>query len=316
MPDTYTGQATLPFAQTAFDLKAFYALRPQLYYDALADIEPSDQAMVGSSVTFSFQNDLAIASTPLSESVDVSAQAMSASNINYALAEYGNAIITTALGRGTSFLDWDKLVTNVLGFNAGISLDTLAQIVLMGATNHFYAVGAGTNVPSSIGTINSSNTLTAGDVRHARALLRRANVPDIDGMYFMFIHPDMAYDLMGQTGNATWNEPHAYNAPGQIWTGELGSFQGFRFVETPRAPELAGSGSTGINVFEAIAMGRQALAKGYSYVDGNNDYPTIVPGPVTDHLRRFVPWGWYWLGVYGIFRQACVWLIQGASSIN
>lgn len=318
MPDVYTGQATLPYDQTAFDLMAYLALRPEIYYDALADVEPSNQSFAGTAVTFQIQNDLAAVSTALSESTDVSAVALSGSTVTLTLAEYGNAVITTALGRGTSFLDWDRLICNVVGFNAGLSLDTIVQLVLQAGTNVNYAVGNGTNVATSRASLTPANTLTAADLRKARAQLRRANVPAIDGYYFCFIHPDMTYDLQGQTGAATWNEPHAYSAPDQIWAGELGSFQQFRFIETPRAPEFlsAGSSPTTTNVFAALCLGRQALAKAYSYVDGNDDYPTVVAGPITDHLRRFVPWGWYWLGAYGLFRQASIIRIEGASSIN
>lgn len=313
MADTYTGQATLDYAQTAYDLMAYFALRPELYFDAAADVEPSNQAMPGSAVKFTIQNDLAVASTTLSESTDVSAVAMSDSQVTLTLAEYGNAVITTALGRGTSFLDIDRLVTNVVGFNAGISLDTIARDVLKAGTNVNYSGTA-----SSRNTVTPSSTLAAADIRNARATLTRANVQRIGGYYMAFVHPDAAYDLQGQTGSATWNEPHAYNQPDQIWQGELGSFQGFRFIETPRAPVFAdaGSSTTLTDVYRTICMGRQALAKAYSYVDGNGAYPTIVPGPVTDHLRRFVPWGWYWLGGYGVFRQASLLGIESASSIG
>ena len=318
MPDAFTGQATLPYDQQAFDLMAYWALRPEMYFDAVADIQPSNQSMPGATVVFSIQNDLAIVSTALAESVDVSAVPMSATQVTLALGEYGNAVITTALGRGTSFLDWDRLVANVVGFNAGISLDTLAQIALSNATSINYAFGDGSNTPVSPATVTPKNVLVAQDIRKARATLRRGNVPTIDGYYFAFIHPDQAYDLMGQTGAATWNEPRAYSAPDDIFSGELGSFQGFRFVETPRVPVAlnAGSSPTSTNVFTCICLGRQALAKAFSYVDGNDDYPVVVPGPITDHLRRFVPWGWYWLGVYGIFRQASILQIKGASSMN
>ena len=318
MADSYTGQSTLDYAKTAYDLMAYFALRPELYFDATADVQPSNQSQAGSSVVFTIQSDLAVASTSLSESTDVSAVAMADSQVTLNLAEYGNAVITTALGRGTSFLDIDRLVTNVVGFNAGISLDTIARNVLQAGTNVNYAAGNGTNVATSRSTVTPANTLVASDIRNARATLTRNNVQRIGGYYMAFIHPDVSYDLQGQTGSATWNEPHAYNQPDQIWQGELGSFQGFRFIESPRAPIFAdaGSSTTLTDVYRTICMGRQALAKAYSYVDGNGAYPTIVPGPITDHLRRFVPWGWYWLGAYGVFRQSALLGIESASSIG
>lgn len=315
---SYTSQSSLSYAQTAYDLLAYFALRPELYFDGAADVRPSNQSFPGAAVTFQIQNDLAVASTALSETTDVSAVAMSNSTATLTLAEYGNAVITTALLRGTSFLDVDQLVTNVVGFNAGISLDTLAKLVLQAGTNVNYAYGNGSNTATARNQVSPANTLVAADVRNARAVLTRNNVQRIGGYYLAFIHPDVSYDLQGQTGAATWNEPHAYNQPDQIWQGELGSFQGFRFIETPRAPVFAdaGSSTTFTDVYRTICMGRQALAKAYSYVDGNGPYPTVIPGPVTDHLRRLVPWGWYWLGAYGVFRQAALLGIESASSIG
>jgi hypothetical protein len=39
-------------------------------------------------------------------------------------------------------------------------------------------------------------------------------------------------------------------------------------------------------------------------------------GPVVDKLRRFPPVSWYWLGTYGIFRQAALRAVESASSIG
>jgi N4-gp56 family major capsid protein len=312
-----TLQSSTDFAQVAYDRMAYWALRPQLYYDAVADVRPTNQAMVGSSVKFTIMNDLAFATTALNESTDITPVALSDTQIQLSLAEYGNAVTTTALARGTSFLDLDPLVANAVGWNAGGSLDTLAKIVLQAGTNVSYSTGTGA-APLGRSSVTPLNTITAADVRNARAQLLRANVPMIGGYYFGFIHPDVAFDLQGQTGAATWNEPHAYSQPENIWTGELGSFSGFRFVETPRAPIFAdaGSSTTLTDVYRTMFLGRQALAKAYSYVDGNGAYPMVVPGPVTDSLRRFVPIGWYWLGAYGIFRQASIVAYEQASSIG
>lgn len=318
MADAYTTQSSLNYANTAFELAAYFGLRPELYFEAVADVEPSNQSMVGSAVTFTIQSDLAFVSTSLNESVDVSAVALSDSQVTLTLAEYGNAVITTALGRGTSFLDIDKIVQNVIGYNAGGSLDTISRNILQAGTNVNYSQGTGTTAPTARNQITPVNTFGAVDVRNARATLARNNVPRINGYYMGFIHSDVLYDLQGQTGTNTWSDPHAYSAPDEIWNGEAGAFQGFRWIETPRAPIFAdaGSSTTFTDVYRTICVGRQALAKAYSYVDGNSAYPTVVPGPITDHLRRLVPLGWYWLGAYGVFRQASLLGIESASSIG
>src|SRR5581483_12484490 len=97
MADTYTGQATLDYSKTAYDLMAYFALRPELYFDAVADVEPSNQSMAGMTVQFTIQSDLSFVSTALSESSDVSAVALADSTVSLTLAEYGNAVITSAL---------------------------------------------------------------------------------------------------------------------------------------------------------------------------------------------------------------------------
>jgi N4-gp56 family major capsid protein len=316
MVDVYTGVAALDYDTTAYDQMAYYAFRPELYFDTVADVRPTNQSHVGSAVVFSIQNDLAVASTPLAETTDVSAVAMSDSQVTVTLAEYGNAVVTTALVRGTSFLDVDPLVANVIGYNAGISIDTVARNVVQVGTNVAYGGSA-----TSRTTVAANTLLTGNDVRKAKARLRAANVPTIGGSYMAIIHPDVAYDFTGASGGANFRDPHTYSQPNEIWTGEIGMFEGFRFVEAPRAPLFAdasnGAGAGGtIDVYRTLFMGRQAIAKAYSNVDGNGANPRVIPGPVTDKLRRFVPMGWYWLGGYGIFRQNAIYAVETASSIG
>src|ERR1035437_3453240 len=143
MADAYTGQSTLDFSKAAYDRLAYFAYRPELYFDAAADVQPTAQSMPGASVVFTIVNDLAIAATALTEMVDVSIQSLSDSQVTLTLAEYGNAVITTAKLRGTSFVDIDPIVANVIGYNAGISIDSIARTALMAGTNVQYASGLG-----------------------------------------------------------------------------------------------------------------------------------------------------------------------------
>jgi N4-gp56 family major capsid protein len=221
-------------------------------------------------------------------------------------------------------VDIDPIAANVVGFNAGVSIDTVARAALDSGTNVQYASGTGastlqTSVTTRAG-VTSSNGISSLDIRVARARLRSQNVPTFGGMYVGYIHPDLVADLQGEVVSSSsvqgWRAPHVYAQPGEIWTGELGAYEGVRWIETPRAPVFQGAGASSTNVYGTLILGRQALAKAHSLVDGNGAFPHVVPGPITDRLRRFVPLGWYWLGAYGIFRQASVIRIESSSSLG
>jgi N4-gp56 family major capsid protein len=274
--------------------------------------------MVGNAVKFVIQADLATQSTALNESTDVTPLVMADSTVTLNLAEYGAAVLTSALLRGTSFVPLDPVVANVIGFNAGKSLDTIALAQLQLGTAVAYSQGSGAAPPASRATVTPVNTFGAADARLARAVLVRNNVPSIGGLYAGFMHPDVSYDFRGQTGGAAWRDPHTYSQPGEIWSGEIGAFEATRFVETPRTPIFADAGSSTAttDVYGTLIMGRQALAKAYSNADGNGPLPRVAPGPITDYLRRWVPMGWFWLGAYGIFRQPALYRVESASSIG
>jgi len=316
----YTQQSSLSTDQTAFDRIAYFALRSELLFDAVADVMPVAQAMPGSAVTFTTFNDIAEATSTLTETSDVTAVALSDSQVTVTLAEYGNAVSTTAKLRGTSFLDVDAAAANIVGYNAGISVDSIIRDVLAGGTNVVYG-GGGSSDPSSRTTVAAEDIIEANDVRKIVAALRKANAVSFNGMYMAFIHPDVSYDLRRETGVASWRDPHVYSDPANIYNGEVGAFEGVRFIETPRAKLFEnasdGAGSTGnIDVYCTHIMGRQALAKAHSIVDGNGPFPRVVRGPVTDTLMRFQPIGWYWLGGYGRFREASLRRIESSSSIG
>ena len=317
MPAGITTAGAVDWDQTAWELRAYYALRPELYYDAVADVQPTNQSMVGNAVKFVIQSDLATQSSSINESTDVTPLVLADTTVTLTLAEYGAAVLTSALLRGTTFVPFDPVVANVIGFNAGKSLDTIALGVLQAGTTVAYSTGTGA-APLGRTSVTPLNTFGAADARLARAVLVRNNVPSVGGLYVGFMHPDVSYDFRSQTGSASWRDPHTYSQPGEIWSGEIGAMEGTRFVETPRTPIFAdaGSSTTDTDVYGTLILGRQALAKAFSSADGNGPLPRVAPGPITDYLRRWVPMGWYWLGAYGIFRQASLYRVESASSIG
>ena len=323
MADYYaatTGTSALSTDQVAFEKLAYFALRPEMYYDQFADVQATNATNPGASVKFTVFADLAAATTALGEAEDVTPVAMSDSQVTVTLAEYGNATVTTAKLRASSFLPVDPVAANAVGYNAGLSIDTICRNVLQAGDNVIYATGGATD-PSSRTTVNSDDTLAANDVRRVVAQLRGANVPTINGSYVGFIHPDVSYDFRSATDAAAWRTPANYVDPTGIYNGEIGMFEGVRFMESSRAPLFANasdnSGSAGtIDVYGTLIMGRQALAKGVSLGGEYGEQPTIVYGTVTDLLKRFRPVGWKHFVGYGVFRQEALRRIESASSIG
>ena len=323
MADYYaaeTGTSNLSVDQTAFEKLAYFALRDEMYFDQFADVQATNATNPGATVTFTIFQDLAAATTPLGEAEDVTPVAMSDSQTSVTLAEYGNATVTTAKLRATSFLPVDPVAANAVGYNAGLSIDTIARTAAQAGSNVIYATG-GASDPSSRVTINSDDLLTANDIRKTVAQLRKANVPTFGGSYIAMIHPDVSYDFRSATDAAAWRTPANYVNPAGIYNGEIGVFEGVRFIESPRAPLFANasdnSGSAGtIDVYGTLVMGRQALAKGISLGGEYGAQPTIVYGTVTDLLKRFRPVGWKHFVGYAVFRQEALRRIESASSIG
>ena len=312
----YTQQSSLGVDQAAYDRMAYFALRSELLFDQAADVQASNQTMPGSSVIFTIFSELAVATTALTETSDVDPVAMADSNVTITLTEYGNTINTTAKLRGTAFLDVDAAAANLIGYNAGNSLDVIVREVLAAGTNVIYG-GGGSTAPSSRATVQAEDIIAANDVRKVTAALRGANVSPWTGYYIGFMHPDVSYDLRRETGNASWNAPHVNMDTANIYTGEIGTFESVRFIETPRTKVRTDAGaSSTVDVYDTYIMGRQALAKAYSFVDGNGPVPSVRRGPVVDSLMRFNPIGWYWLGGYGLFRTASLRRIESSSSIG
>ena len=316
MPDVYTTTGSVDYDTAAYQLALRYALRPELYFDPWAEVKSDNVTHNGSSVRFFIQNDLAVATTPLVEDVDVSAVPMSDSFVDVTMLEYGNATVTTARLEATSMFAIDAAAANVIGFNAGISIDTIARNAFQVGTQVVYATGTG-SAPANRAAIVPANILRATDIRRAYAKLSGQNVAKKDGAYLCFIHPDVMFDLKQETGDLGWRAPHVYGGDAEvIYTGDAGMFEGFRFIVSPRAPLFVDGGTTNTDVYRTIFMGAEGFAKAYSNAGGYGAQPVIVEGPITDKLRRFRPIGWKHFVGYSIFRQTAVYNVESASSIG
>ena len=324
MANLYTA-ASLPAGQSgsvvganlvtqAYDRLVEFALRSVPSFRAVADKKVGNQTHAGSSVLFQLYNDLAVATTALTETVDPDAVAIPATTtVAVTLNEYGNSIISTRKLDLFSLADVEPALANIVAYNMNDSLDTIVRGVLGAGTQVIREI-AGAISTAAITGVSATDTIKAKDIRYAVAKMRAANVvPRRGSLYASYIHPEVSHDLRAETGAGAWRQPHEYVDPSGIYAGEIGTFEGVAFIESPRLPNSqagAGSGTTQTRVYDTFIMGQQALAEAVA------EEPHTVIGPVTDKLMRLRPIGWYGVLGWSLYRPESMWRVQTASSVR
>ena len=235
---TTTGSSTLGgtvggagLVQKAYDRLIEFALRTQPLIRQVADKTPARQSIPGSSVVLQRYVDLTKKTSTLTEEVDPDAVALATPTYTtITLAEYGNAVLVTRALELFSLADVDPAVANIIAYNMADSLDDVAQNVLRGGDNVLYG---GTR--TSTATLASSDTFTSALARKATAKLRANKaIPRKGSLYWAGIHPEVAHDLRAETGVGSWRQPHEYQSNDSIWAGEIGTYEGAFYVESPR----------------------------------------------------------------------------------
>ena len=295
------------FVTKAYDLAIYPALRPELIFDQFASVKATNTTHRGGSVRFSFIDDIAEQTTPLLENLDVDSVTLTSKALTVTMREYGTAVTNTALLRGTSMISLDPIIAERVGYNAGLSVDTLARVAL-DQTTVTYDDGS----TASVGSIgNLSGPLTGAHLRNGVATLRSRNVrPLRGGNYVAVLSPYQAQHLMSETTDTGWRWMVGYaggegTAGNSVFMGEVGTYEGVRIVVNNHLTDLG----------RGYLMGAEALAKAFSTAPGFGPNPKTVVSPVVDKLRRFASIGWYHLVGYSIFRADALLQIRTQSTL-
>jgi N4-gp56 family major capsid protein len=307
--------------QTAYDKVFEFALRSQPLFRAVADKRPANATAPGGSIVLERYQDLAVATSALTETTDPDSVALGNPNtVTITLNEYGNPVLRTRKLFLYSLTDVDPAIANIVAFNAADSVDTIVQTVLRSGTNVIQRkAGTVSYVTTGTSTLPVGTTMAATDTfnsaiaRLATAKLRTNKaVPRKGSLYWCAIHPEVSHDLRAETGAAAWRDPHNYSAAGNIWAGEIGSYEGAFYIESPRCYNAvdAGTGDNTVRRFRTYYAGQQALAEAVA------DEFHIVAGPIVDKLARFRPLGWYGVAGWARYREEALIRAETSSSID
>jgi N4-gp56 family major capsid protein len=305
--------------QTAYDKLFEFALRAQPLFRQVADKRPAQQTAPGGSVVLERFQDLSQATATLTENVDPDAIALgNPTTVTITLNEYGNPVLRTRKLYLFSLTDVDPAIANIVAFNMADSIDSVVQTVLRSGSNLIQrqagALSYVTNatVSTAAATMVTTDTYVSAISRLAVAKLRTNKaVPRKGSLYWCGIHPEVSHDLRAETGSAAWRDPHNYSAPGNIWAGEIGAYEGAYYIESPRCYNAVDAGaSTTVRRFRTYFAGQQALAEAVA------DEFHVVAGPITDKLMRFRPLGWYGVAGWNRYREESLIRAETTSSID
>jgi len=310
MAAPYTTTADLAnLIADAYDRKVAFALKSATLFRQVADKKPVNASMPSDTITFNLHNFLEAATTPLDEVVDPTGVVIpETTKVTLTAKEYGNwTTVTNALKQFTFSNSLESDVVTVITQNILDSVDKLVSDVMDSGDNNIVESSAGVISvveQDDLATATVTETLTANALRYAVAQLRTESVATFDGSnYVIFVHPKVASDFRTEEAGANWRTAHEYQSITNLMNGEIGIWEGVRFIETPRVPVVDG-------VYTSFVVGKEAIAE---YV--TEEFHVVANGVIVDPLTRKMPIGWKGTGTWGVYRPQALWTIKSVSSI-
>lgn len=203
----------------------------------------------GKTVAWDKMSPLPKAVTPLTEGVTPEGVALNMSRIVGYPMQYGSYVSTTD--------EFDFFTPNpppevlrineLLGNNAGETLDYLTAKVLSSGTNVQYPNGKTTRA-----SLAAADVLTVAEIKKAVRTLKGNKAKKLKGnRYVAIIHTDIAHDL---TNDPEWKSPHQYVDTKQIYEGEIGELYGVKFVESADAVVFHGDPIAGYDELSVVKV--------------------------------------------------------------
>lgn len=189
----------------------------------------------------------------LTDATDPSPTGLSASLLSANLNVYGNFERIGQLLDMTAVSSVVEKAVDLLAYEAAKTIDTVIYGELSAGGTAQYASGV-----AARNSLVAANVFQVADLRKAtRTLQRFAARPHTANRYVATAHPDVIYDL---EGDSNWVNAHIYTEKGinNVYNGEAGELYGVKFVMTQNAPVLTASGSVGqsVNVYQTHIIGK------------------------------------------------------------
>jgi N4-gp56 family major capsid protein len=253
----------------------------------------------GTQIQFLRPVNQAAVTSPIGEGVNPSGLVWQSTKILCTPVQYGAYVAYSDRLMLEAYDNITEAIHDVLGYQAGLSLDTICRNALTGNMTIQY-----TGVATSEPTVS---VVTAGvDFRKASAHLRALSVmPFEDGTYHGIVHPNTSFDLQSDTAVSGWIELNKYISIDKVHekalAGELGKLYNIRFQESQNVLTGTGAGSPAAVTYHSWVFGKES----FGAVDvANQGIQKIVHQPgdsgVADPLNLNGSIGWKTYAVFPV----------------
>ncbi len=203
----------------------------------------------GKTIAWDKLSPLPKAKMPLTEGITPEGTAINISRVTTTPEQYGAYVSTTDQFEFFTPNPSPEVlrINEVLGDNAGETLDSLTADVLSTGTNVQYPNGKAARA-----SLTTNDVLTVAEIKKAVRTLKGNRAKKLKGnKYVAIIHTDIAHDLMN---DSEWKYPHQYVDTKQIYDGEIGELYGVKFVESPDAKVFRGEKFAGYDELSVVKV--------------------------------------------------------------
>lgn len=265
MPNTTLTQVA-PGVQAFYDRNLLRRAQPNDVHGRFGQKRPI-ATRNGNQIKFRRYSQLAPATAALTEGVTPAGSTLSVTDIVSTLAQYGDYITLTDM---VSMTNQDPVVTeatDVLGDQAGTTIDQIRRDVLVAGTNVAYASGAATRLATvqKISATDLDKAIRFLKSQNAKFMKEGLSASDNVGTgavrkaFVGLAHPDVEFDLEQIPGFRPVSD---YGSQEGVMEDEIGAYKNIRFVT-----------STNCKVFPDATT---ALTAGFKGTTKNDVYATLI----------------------------------------
>jgi N4-gp56 family major capsid protein len=331
MSNVTTLSQVAPGVQAFYDRNLLSRAQPNDVHGRFGQKRPVPKNS-GNQIKFRRYSQLAAATTALTEGVTPTGSALSVTDVTSTLQQYGDFVTLTDM---VSMTNQDPVVTeatDVLGDQAGTTIDQVRRDVLVAGTNVAYASG----VASRLLLVNK---LLGADLDKAVRYLKGQNAKymkegigasenvgtgPVRKAFIGLVHPDVEFDLENIAGYKSVSE---YGSQEGIIEDEIGSYKNIRFVSSTNCKVWANATTATTAGYKATGAGSNdvygtliiaAEAYGLSPLSGNAMSTYVKPlgsAGSADPLDQRSTVGWKATTITTILNQAWMIRIESLASV-